>query len=342
MKNKLFYIFICVFIFFSYPVKSESIKDWENKAKKESELVIHGRWRENTLWKDLYKEFKKDYPYININYERKGTKQNIKSIVTFRQTKKFDMDVFIGFSDYLDILYNGGHLESLNSLPEYTMLKEEHKGIENKWASYSIKAWCSVYHTKKINSKELPNNLTDFLDYVIKTKKIVAVNNKEKVYSSFLSAYSKKEVLDKMDKVFSSKPYKTTSSLSNMFSLLSLGEFDFILYMGLDNVERYKEKGMPIEAHCFKEVPLTVTPVAIIKNSNSKYSAKLFVNWLLSKRGQELIYKIDGRLPVRKDFDEKIYFNKKDKTFLFRSWKTYLEDNDFTDKEWSKRFFNKR
>ena len=110
-----------------------------------------------------------------------------------------------------------------------------------------------------------------------------------------------------MDRVFSSKPYKTTSSLSSMFSLLSLGEFDFILYMGLDNIERYKKSGMPIEAHCFKEVPLTVTPVAIIKNSNSKYSAKLFVNWLLSKRGQELIYKIDGRLPIRKDFDEKIY-----------------------------------
>ena len=89
---------MCVFTFFSYPVKCDSIKDWENKAKKESELVIHGKWRENTLWKELYKEFKKDYSYINIKYELKGTKQNIKSIVTFRQTKKFDMDVFIGFS----------------------------------------------------------------------------------------------------------------------------------------------------------------------------------------------------------------------------------------------------
>ena len=69
MKNKLFYLLMCVFTIFSYPVKSESIKDWGNKAKKESEVVIHGKWRENTLWKELYKEFKKDYPYINIIME---------------------------------------------------------------------------------------------------------------------------------------------------------------------------------------------------------------------------------------------------------------------------------
>jgi len=322
----------------SFSVNSANLDAWKLKASKEKELVVHGRWKENTLWKELYSEFKKDYPNIIIKYERKGLKQNIKSIVTFKQTKKFTTDVFIGFTDYLDILYKENHLEDLSDIPEYTQIRNEHRGVNNKWASYSVKAWCAVYNTDKFKKNELPKDLNLFLEYVKRNNKLILVNNKGKVYSSFLNKYSKNTVENIMDNVFSTKPYKTTSGISKSFSLLSLGEFDFILFMGVDNIERYKKTGMPIEKHCFSEIPLTSTPIAIIKNSEAKYSAKLFVNWILSSKGQQLIYKIDGRLPVRKNELLNNYLNSNSE-FLFRSWKTYIEDVTFLDKEWSKRFY---
>lgn len=50
-------------------------------------------------------------------------------------------------------------------------------------------------------------------------------------------------------------------------------------------------------------IPWTPAPIAIFKNSENKDAAKVFVDYYLSKEGQEALREADARVMARGDVD---------------------------------------
>ena len=50
-------------------------------------------------------------------------------------------------------------------------------------------------------------------------------------------------------------------------------------------------------------VPWTPAPIGIFKNSQNKEAAKVFVDYMLSKEGQEALKEADARIMAREDVD---------------------------------------
>lgn len=75
-------------------------------------------------------------------------------------------------------------------------------------------------------------------------------------------------------------------------------QLDYIVYTNV------RDKGAPLKAVFSSEVvPVTMTPLAILKRARNPEGAKKVFDWLLSKAGQDLLQQINGVYSVRDDVE---------------------------------------
>ena len=121
--------------------------------------------------------------------------------------------------------------------------------------------------------------------------------------------------------------------------LASIGEFDVSMPSALYRIKIQVDKGAPLAAHCPEPVPRYFTNITIFRNSPRVNSAKLLVNWLLSKEGQMLQSAIVGAAPVHKDLMDIKYYpygeELKGKKVALRDYRLLVEELPKVSKVWS-------
>ena len=96
-------------------------------------------------------------------------------------------------------------------------------------------------------------------------------------------------------------------------------QLDYIVYTNVRDRKAPLQGVFPPEV-----VPVTMTPLAILKRARNPAGAKIVFDWLLSKTGQDLLQKINGIYSMRDDAEK--LPNRPD----FSSFKTIVVDpNDF-------------
>jgi iron(III) transport system substrate-binding protein len=96
------------------------------------------------------------------------------------------------------------------------------------------------------------------------------------------------------------KIYYRTEELAD--ALLE-GEIDIAGEFSVHTVYNYRiKKGTPIRGIYPEEgIPLIVNPVAIINQTDHPEEAKMFLDFLLSRRGQELMQRLNYKYSIRED-----------------------------------------
>lgn len=83
--------------------------------------------------------------------------------------------------------------------------------------------------------------------------------------------------------------------------LMSAGEFPLVVVVYPDRVEQMKQKGQPVEwVQTADPILVNLAPVGIAANAPHPNSAKLFIDYLLSKEGQDILRK-RNRISARPD-----------------------------------------
>jgi len=335
--------YLLAFMLISFSAFAEVPKEWIEKSKREPQLKISAAWSSNKVWPNIQKEFQKKYPWITIKYDRSNSRRIQKNLVAIQINNNYPLHLFSSASGYLDNMLASGHLESLNDLPSYKNVMSEAKGVKNSWVGYRINLHCMIYNINKISKSDLPISYLD----LPKTKKLhnknLAVGRQSHFYVPLLDIMDKKSVVEYMNSVLSINPQLRKESITLRANLLGLGEYHAAFSFPLYYVKEIKSKGTPIEAHCFDVIPATFSPIAIIKNNPSLYSSKIFVNWLLSEEGQEILWKYDNGTPViKKMFNEShiaLGEETRGKKIVIRSFETYNEDQKFIEKTWNRKLF---
>lgn len=90
---------------------------------------------------------------------------------------------------------------------------------------------------------------------------------------------------------------------------------------------QFQEEGAPISPLWFKDMAWTeVKNVTLIKDAPNPNAARLFINWLMSKEGQEIMSRIMGRVSQRKDVSENLVPEKSRAPSGFKVHWTTLEE----------------
>jgi len=196
-------------------------------------------------------------------------------------------------------LRNQGYLMKYDS-PRYKSYSEEYKE-PGYWAVFAGFGICMAYDVTRLNRP--PQQWTDLLEERWKGR--IGLEDINTAGSQYGQYYMLREKLgagfwEELLSVQQPRIYYRTEELVN--ALLD-GEIDIAGEFSIHTVYSYRvKKGTPIQGVYPEEgIPLVVNPAAIMNQTEQPEEAKIFLDFLLSQKGQELMQRLNYKYSVRED-----------------------------------------
>lgn len=267
-------------------------------AQGEGKLLIYEQSPEEN-WRVVLDAFTKDTG-IEVQQIRLTSSELYERALTEFQAGKLPADT-IGLTDtpLLDDLADKGVFTSYK-VPTASSWTPKEKGKNDLWYGYMRLLMTPVYNTAVVTGDNVPTSWNDLLDSKWKGKlgltPITAGGSSWAVYDFFrekIGADSWQSLADQDPKMY--------PSVVNLTQDIVRGETP----IGVTNLgvsESQMKDGAPIKPLFLPEgIPAFLTGVGITKTAPHPDAAKVYMNWLLSKRGAEEMTKAVGEYAVRTD-----------------------------------------
>jgi iron(III) transport system substrate-binding protein len=281
-------------------------QNWIDGAKKERHLRIFSTF-DPPQADQLLRAFKERYPFIAIEYNRASHEDRaIRTLIAYKN-KKSITDILTGLGGSFFMYSEIGAMEDLRNIPNWKNNPVGTVDPQGFWVGMHNRYWCMAYNTKQISKADAPKKWEDFLTNPKWRNGNLALGNRPQLWALQLwKAKGEKWTRDFLTKLFTDvKPQLRREGMNAMLELLAAGEF----YGSIPSAEyRTYQKtldGAPVNYTCPEPVPAAVSEMAILKGSTNINSARIFVNWFLSKEGQIAQYVADYAPPVHKDLQRK-------------------------------------
>ncbi len=269
-----------------------------NGAKKEANLLLY--LSTNLVDANaLIQRFNQKYPFIKVNLYRTENEKLLNKILTEARAGKFNADDILISSFEVRVLLQRGLVQKYAS-PESRYYPQGFKDPDGFWTSvYSIPR-VIAYNTKLVPRGAAPKSYEDLLDPTWR-EKILMSDSAFLWFTGFLSFRGEEKGLDYMRRLAAQRPgFQSSSTLINQ--LVAAGEFAIgASDVYAHNIEAMKKKGAPIEWVPTAEPIVTgLKPICLSSKGLHPNAGKLFIDFALSKEGQELI-RTFNRIPDRED-----------------------------------------
>jgi iron(III) transport system substrate-binding protein len=256
------------------------------KAEQEGQLVFYCHENEAGT-AGIMQGFSKDFPKIKTSYVRAQTGALYSKILAERQAGRFDVDVLqlSDLSPAFDFQKKGGyeHYES----PESGAYKKDNLSSPNGYFFWTgVDPAGIAYNVEKVSGSEAPKGWKDILDPRWKGKISCKISASG---LQFVQWYMLRQLYgDGFWKEFAKLQPHAFDSRVQLFDRLSKGD-DTITAIGeYPAYILFKSRGAKVEFVAPAD-GLVATPLVVgaVNKAPHPEVAKLFVDWAMSKRGQE-------------------------------------------------------
>ena len=298
-------------------------------AKREGQFTLY---TSHTWFRTFVKEFEKKYPFVKANEWRNDSKNLIRKVLEETKSGRVLVDVVETTADGMGIVKREGLFQEYYS-PEARHYPSELKPRGKKGFFYlpNRETYSSLgFNTKLIPPASAPRSLKDLLDPRWKGKMAITGTSTGVRWIG--------NVLDVMGREFLEKMAEQDISVQDMapaalINLIGSGEVPMSPTILDANVTMAKQKGAPVEWRPLEPVVATVGSAALMAKAPNPATALLFIDYLLSKEGQQLIMK-GGLWSPREDIGtleqkfKKTYLDEKysveEIEVKFTQWETLL------------------
>jgi iron(III) transport system substrate-binding protein len=267
------------------------------KAKAEGEVVLYTAWGLDTV-QALQKAFAKKYPFIKFEARRTGSERLLTITINEQKQKIFRADVFSGSHLAMINHKKAGHLQKYINA-EQKAFPKEYKDPDGYWTAFYMDTRVLAYNTRLAARDDVPKTYEELL--LPKWKSKMAMDDADYIlYGSLLEMMGQERGLSFMKKL-AQQDLIIRSGHSLLTQLLMAGEFPIYLDGFGSNIEKFKAQGAPIDWVALEPVIVSLNPVGMAINAPHPNSARLLVDFLLSKEGQEVgrsVAKIPARTEV--------------------------------------------
>ena len=265
-------------------------------AKKEGKLVVYASATARQL-EMYFTAFNKRYPFVKTEFFRTGKQKLVSKILLEERAKQHIADLIHTSVIETHILKKRAALSRY--IPnEASVLPSHYKDPEGFWTSVYASGTLLGFNSRQVKRTEAPKRYEDLLNARWKTA-IAIDSNKIEWFAMLL----KLKGLPFMEKLAAQKP-TVRGGNTLALQLLAAGEFPIAAGVYEYSVEDMKIKGAPVDWVGLEPVITYTVAVSLPSQPPHPYSAKLFIEWLLSKEGQEVINHY-GRVPIRDDVESK-------------------------------------
>ena len=261
-------------------------------AKKEKQVVVYTSL--NT--KDSYpiaQAFEKKYG-IKLEIWRSSSEKVLQRALTEARAGRHTVDAFELNGPELEAIYREGLLEEFwsphfKTLPPAAFAKHRHY-VADRFNFFTI-----AYNTRLVKPEEVPNSYED-LAHPRWTGRIGIEASDEDWFGSIVKHMGEEKGLALFRKIAAQKPQIRTGH-TLMAELVSSGEIPLAATIYNHNAERLLVNGAPIKWKALNPTFGRPNGVAVAKKTERPHAALLFVDFMLSPEGQNLL-KERNRVPA--------------------------------------------
>jgi len=264
-------------------------------AKKEGRLL----WYTALNIKDadmLTQSFEEKYPFIKTQTLRLGTFQLLTKIQTEVRARAFKGDVIEIAGVTGHILKKDGVFAKYTS-PESRFYPDFVKDPDQTWTSFFINTHVLVYNTNLVKKNELPRTFQEIINPKWSNKIVMA--DDFDIFGMMLKVMGRDKGLDFMRRL-AAQGVGLRDGYTLAVQGIASGEVPLGLNLYGTRTEEFKRKGAPIDWTPMEFVLASLEPLAVGANAPNPNSARLFVDFLLSKEAQGLMRQ-RFRIPSRPD-----------------------------------------
>jgi ABC-type Fe3+ transport system substrate-binding protein len=295
----------------------ESASEWNNlvaAAKKEGKVAVSA-FPSPEARKRIPDAFKKAFG-IDVEYVGGRSSQQAERLSRERASGLYSMDVFIGGPDTMATrVFAEKMLDPIQPILIHPDVRDKSKWVKGKpWffdaeEKYMLRLLDQVSHNVSVNTKVVSGtqikSIHDLLDPKW-TGKIAALDPKRAGSGSNVAAYW----LHLFGKEFILKFYiaqKVQLSSDDRQVADWLGRGTYPIAVGLSATERadLRKDGIEAEALKFGKGDADRSPgqgiMGLVNRAPHPNAAKLFVNWMISKEGMQILSDVEGKPVTRTD-----------------------------------------
>jgi iron(III) transport system substrate-binding protein len=270
-------------------------------AKKEGALV----WYMSASIEDaqaILLAFNKKYPFLKTDFFRAGSARLFNRITNEARAGKvlFDLVAVRGLETHQ--LVKAGLLQPYVS-PESAAYPAGFKDSKGYWVDYFDSYNVIGYNTQLVAREQAPKSWEDLLDPKWKGK--IALDEENFSWYGAMTQKWGKEKTQRYMRALAKQDIQLRNGQTLIAQLMAAGEFSVAMVLA-HRIEKMKEQGAPVAwVTTLDPVTVSLHPIGIAAKAPHPNAAKLFVDFILSKDGQQLLLSIE-RTPARPGIDTKM------------------------------------
>ncbi len=260
-------------------------------ARREGKVMIYSAMIEDQALRPMMAAFRAKYPFIDAQFLRVDTRELINRTLAEVRARAVTVDVVEGGSISPALTRAGVvqpfHLPILASIPQDVY---DPKGM---WAATRLSYFGLAYNTKLVRADEAPRTYEDLLDPKWSGKMAWAAASETGGAIMFLTALRKTMGEEKGEafirKLADQKIINATGSAREIVNKTMAGEFSISLGIFLHHPIISAQKGAPVAPLPLEPVYENASVMLLLKQAPHPHAAILLMDFLMSKKGQEVI-----------------------------------------------------
>lgn len=302
------------------PVQSAE-SPWIKGAKKEGELLVYGTMNIPQMG-EVLKQFQKKYPFIQARQYRAGGEKLAQRIVTEVRAGQHLADIYQISGAETFGLARRGFFQQYES-PERKFIEDNYKDSAGYWTGIYANIEVIGYNKDLVSESQLPKNHQDLLDPRWKGKIGLDPTDIE-WYITQIHILGREKAATFM-KEFAKQELQIQRGHTLLAQMLAGGAYSLIMTLRDNTAYQLIKQGAPIDWTAIEPViPNPANTVSLPKEPPHPHAAKLFIDYILSKEGQEVMRGL-GRNTTRTDVDPVMPRIRKLKVGKM-DWSTYMDD----------------
>jgi iron(III) transport system substrate-binding protein len=276
----------------SFKLQAAEVRD---RAEAEGKMMFYAAFNANDS-KTLTDGFKQLYPKIDAVFYRATDAQLMERILTENRAGQNLWDVVMSTSFYGHNLKKRGLLAAYDS-PERKYYRDGYKDPQATWTSIYTNYAAFGYNNRSVSKSSLPKSFADLLKPEWKGN--IGIDSRAyEWFGTMVKAMGDEKGMAYMREL--AKQVQLRNGRTLLAQLVAAGEFKGALSAYSQTFEQLKPTGAPVDWVYLNPVFANIHPVGLSAKAPHPNAGKLFIDFVLSKKGQELIRGMN-RIPDRID-----------------------------------------
>jgi iron(III) transport system substrate-binding protein len=270
----------------------------EKEARQEGELIWYAAMGSDRA-AELIKGFESKYPFLKVRFQPGGAGRQLEQLLVEHRTKKHRADIINTRGSFVNVMAKAGAIARYRT-PLRSALREGFTDKDGLVNGIYAQPRVFLFNTQMVPRDKAPRSFDDLLDPQWKDQMGLDTTDYDWL-ASLIDFYGRSKALEFVGKLAKQRlNFRRGPTL--LAQLAVAGEFPIVIDAFPEEIMQMKSANAPAD-FVFSEpfVPVkTPTTVSISSGAPHPHAAALFVDFLLSRPGQDIMV-AQGRWASRKD-----------------------------------------